>query len=145
MRFWDASVLVPLCVVEAQSQALRSLREADPDTFIWWGTWIECISALMRSVREGRLSEAEESVARVRLREVFADAHEINPSEDVRARAERLLSVHPLRAADALQLAAALIWAMERPAGLGFVSLDRHLREAARREGFEVLPVVSGV
>jgi uncharacterized protein len=65
---------------------------------------------------------------------------EVTPSEDVRERAERLLGVHALRAADALQLAAALIWARERPARLEFVCLDGRLRGIAWREGFAVLP-----
>lgn len=67
-------------------------------------------------------------------------ATEVRPSDEVRARAMRLLSIHPLRAADALQLAAALVWCRERTAGAGFVCLDGRLREAAGREGFEVLP-----
>ena len=54
--------------------------------------------------------------------------------------AERLLAVHPLTAGDALQLAAALIWARERPARLRFVCLDEQLRRAAGREGFNILP-----
>ncbi|MFY9343542.1 MAG: hypothetical protein WAT39_13685 [Planctomycetota bacterium] len=55
-------------------------------------------------------------------------------------RARRLLANHPLRAADACQLAAALIACRERPDALGFVTLDSRLAEAARREGFTVLP-----
>jgi hypothetical protein len=56
----------------------------------------------------------------------------------VRLRAERLLSIHPLRTTDALQLASALIWAQESPRGLDFVCLDQNLREAALKEGFSV-------
>ncbi len=47
---------------------------------------------------------------------------------------------HPLSAADALQLAAGLLWADGRPAHHDFVCLDQRLREAAQREGFRVLP-----
>ncbi|MEO8092931.1 MAG: hypothetical protein ABI726_09525 [bacterium] len=65
---------------------------------------------------------------------------ELQPSEAIRAAAERLLAVHPLRAADALQLAAANAWR----GGFGrrppFVCFDQRLRDAAAREGFEVLP-----
>jgi hypothetical protein len=50
------------------------------------------------------------------------------------------LALHDLRAADALQLAAALIACDEQPALLPFVTLDRRLADAARREGFRVLP-----
>jgi len=45
-----------------------------------------------------------------------------------------------MRAADALQLASALIWAQETPRCLDFVCLDQNLREAALKEGFSVLP-----
>jgi hypothetical protein len=56
------------------------------------------------------------------------------------ARDADVLAAHPLRAADALQLAAALVWTGEAAAGEAFVCLDERLRDAARREGFEVLP-----
>jgi predicted nucleic acid-binding protein len=65
---------------------------------------------------------------------------EIQPGEGVRQRAERALMVHPLRAADALQLAAALVWAEDAPRGLELVCLDANLAEAAAKEGFTVLP-----
>jgi hypothetical protein len=48
--------------------------------------------------------------------------------------------MHPLRAADALQLAAALIWVEEQPHGESFVSLDPRLRDSAAREGFTLVP-----
>jgi uncharacterized protein len=50
-----------------------------------------------------------------------------------------LLSVHDLPAADALQLAAALVVTQERPQLLSFACLDGRLLSAARKEGFEVL------
>ncbi len=49
------------------------------------------------------------------------------------------MRVHALRAADSLQLAAALIAANHDPATLEIVSLDARLATAARREGFKVL------
>jgi hypothetical protein len=51
-----------------------------------------------------------------------------------------LLNTHPLRAADAVQLAAALVACEERPQVLSFVCVDDCLRESARKEGFPVLP-----
>jgi hypothetical protein len=63
---------------------------------------------------------------------------EIEPSEALRQGAMRLLRVHPLRAADTLQLAAALVWA-GIAAGRGFVTLDQRLADAARAEGFDVV------
>jgi hypothetical protein len=47
-----------------------------------------------------------------------------------------LLRVHPLRAAGALQLAAAYLVAERRPSTLEIVTLDDRLRHAGRKEGF---------
>jgi len=140
VKFWDTSALIPLVLREASSAAIRSLYEGDSEAVVWWGTRVECTSAIVRRAREGQLDEGSETHARERLRQLLDVAQEVGPTEDVRNRAERALAVHPLRAADALQLAAALIWARERPAGRELVSLDARLREAARREGFTLLP-----
>ena len=75
-----------------------------------------------------------------RLTGIVEDADIVAPTLALRERAGRLLASHPLRAADALQLAAALVWCDERPAEEGFVCLDRRLRDSARREGFAVVP-----
>jgi hypothetical protein len=63
---------------------------------------------------------------------------EVLPSDAIRSTAQRLLRVHPLRAGDALQLAAAIVAAEHDPASLEFVGLDERLNEAARREGFPI-------
>lgn len=47
-----------------------------------------------------------------------------------------MLRVHPLRAADAAQLAAAFVAAERHPSSLEFVILDMRLAAAARKEGF---------
>ena len=140
MRFWDSSGIIPLCLKEPASDPLRSLAEADEDIVVWWGSRVECVSALSRRRREGALSADAESKARAILSAMAAEWSEVQATEAVRQRAERLLMVHPLRAADALQLAAALVWAAESPQGLELVCLDLRLKEAALREGFTVLP-----
>ena len=60
------------------------------------------------------------------------------PSAKVREHARRLLLRHPLRAADALQLAAALTWALDRPREHALCTLDTRLAEAAKGEGFRL-------
>jgi predicted nucleic acid-binding protein len=75
--------------------------------------------------------------ALTRLEAFFEEAHTVAASEEVRLRAGRLLAVHALRAADALQLAAALVSCEEDER---LVSLDQRLREAALLEGFVVIP-----
>jgi len=140
MRFWDSSAIIPLCLREKRSEAIKVLMKDDEDIVVWWNTRIECLSALSRRQREGVLQSGDEAKARVVLSRLAATWSEVQPTETVRLRAERLLSIHPLRAADALQLASALIWAQETPRGLGFVCLDQNLREGAVKEGFSVLP-----
>lgn len=140
MKFWDSSAIVPLFLKEASSDSVGRVVRSDEDIMVWWGTRLECLSALARRRREGILSAADEYKAKTVLLTLDAVWSEILPGERVRKRAERLLGIHPLRAADALQLASALIWAEEDPQGLEIVCLDQNLREAASREGFTVLP-----
>lgn len=142
MKFWDASAVIPLCLIERQSKALKKLLIEDEAIVAWWGTPVECFSALARLRREQALSEIEEEQARVILRTLVRVWTEVEPTNVVREQAGRVLRLHPLRAADALQLAAALIWCQGDPSHHGFVCLDQRLRDAARREGFSILPKI---
>lgn len=119
---------------------MSSLLRADRECWIWWATRTECLSALHRRVRAGELSITQLATARGRLLHFDGAAAIVVPSEPIRSRADRLLGIHPLRAADALQLAALLAAAEERPVGFPFVTLDDRLADAARKEGFAVLP-----
>ena len=140
MRFWDSSALVSLLVGETQTRRLLALLEADPVVLAWWGTPQECVSALSRLERDGHLDRAGVNGAIARLRALQNVWHEIGPTEAVRESALRLLRVHPLRAADSLQLAAALVASEVQTSGLPFVCLDERLIEAASREGLPLLP-----
>ncbi len=136
MKFWDSSAVVPLLVPEAMSRSLQELYDADPVMFAWWGTEIECTSAIARRQRFGPLREDVVAEAFARLSALRAGWHEVEPGDELRESAKRLLRVHDLRTADALQLAAAVFVAEARPSTLEFVSLDDRLLVAARREGF---------
>jgi hypothetical protein len=140
MRFWDSSAIVPLCLRESNTGIMKSLLDTDEDMVVWWATHAECLSALMRRQREGTLAAEAEQKASSVLRVLAAGWSEVQPTEILRRRAERLIAVHPLRSADAFQLAAALVWAQDSPQGLEVVCLDRNLREAASKEGFILLP-----
>jgi uncharacterized protein len=139
MRFWDASAVVPLLFAEPERQALLGALERDPEMLVWWGTPVECASAIARREREGVLELAQATAALDRLRSLATAWHEVLPSDAVRNVAQRLLRVHPLRAADSLQLAAAVVAAEGEATSLEFISLDERLSAAAAREGF-VLP-----
>ena len=138
--FWDSSALIPLVLPEARSAVLTNALAADREVTLWWGTPVECLSATYRRHREAPLPAPLLTAALDRLRALVEDADTVIPTDEVRRRAGRLVAAHPLRAADALQLAAALIWCEEQSAGEAFVCLDERLREAARREGFSLVP-----
>ena len=142
MRFWDSSAIVPLLLPETMSSSVRELYRADSVMFAWWGTEVECASAICRGQRAGSLRADAVHAAFLRLTALRAGWHEVEPGDDVRESAKRFLRVHDLRAADALQLAAAFFAAEARPATLEFVTLDDRLLEAARREGFPTTRVV---
>lgn len=139
MKYWDSSALVALVVDEPQSGERRATIRRDPLIVTWWGSRIECASALNRLEREHRFDAAGFDRSMDQLGLLAASWLEIEPLDQVRRRAIRLLRLHPLRAADALQLAAALTAAGEDPQRLDLVSSDDRLSAAARREGFRVL------
>jgi len=141
VKFWDASAIVPLLVAESTTRSLQALANRDSDLLVWWGSQVECASAIARLER-GALLDMKAAVAAFdRLKQLVNGWHEIEPSEIIRENALRFLRVHPLRPADALQLAAAFVAAERRPPSLAVVTLDDRLADAARKEGFELIEV----
>lgn len=138
MRFWDASAVIPLVLEQPATARSLALLAEDPDVVIWWATPVECASALARVRREGLLTEVDEARAVARLDALRSGWYEMLPGDAVRAQALRVLRLHPLRAADALQLGAAMEW-VGAPAVGALVTFDDRMAAAAAREGFEVL------
>ena len=143
MKFWDASAIVPLLIAERSSPSLRAILAGDPPMLVWWATQFECASALARLEREGLLDTQSVRAAHKRLSQLVANWQELDPHDEVRETAARFLRVHPLRAGDALQLAAAFVAASGRPSTLEFVALDERLAMAAQKEGFAVVEVAA--
>ncbi len=143
MKFWDASAIVPLLMTEPATKTVQALAEKDPTMLVWWATEVECASAIARLERDGALDDAAMTQAFDRLKHLAQAWHEVDPSDPVREAAVRFLRVHPLRSADALQLAAAFIAAERRPSSLEVVTLDDRLAVAARKEGFVLIEVPS--
>jgi predicted nucleic acid-binding protein len=139
MKFWDASAVLPLLADEPTRPRMLQLLDEDPQALIWWGTPVEIASALARRERDKLLSASEFTAALGTAHRLTESWQEIVPSDAIRRTAERLLRMHPLRAADSLQLAAALIAADHEPSTIDFVCLDSRLIAAAQREGFKVL------
>ncbi len=138
--FWDSSGLVPLLVEQSKTQAMQELLKTDLEVLVWWATETECSSAIARLEREEMLDRTSTAEAFARLDGLRLAWHEIQPVETIRTTARRLLRVHNLRAADSLQLAAALTASETRPDSLELVSLDDRLVVAAAREGLAVRP-----
>lgn len=140
MAFWDASAIVPLCCSQSATAQVRRLRREVRRIVVWWGTPLEARSAFARLVREGELTDAGRAASIRRLAQLRAAWDEILPTERVRSLAEDLPDAHGLRAADAVQLAAALVWCHERPKQRPFVCFDEGVRTAATALGFLVQP-----
>lgn len=139
MKFWDTSALFVLLTIQHGSSDAAAVFNSDPEIAMWWGTPVELASAAARLRRMGDVDEAGYVRILSKIGPLALNAEEVQPSEEVRQTALRLIRVHDLRAADALQLAAALVWARHVPTGLDFVCMDARLRAAAEKEGFSVL------
>ena len=139
MNFWDTSALVALGVDEPHRQQALDILEEDDRMVVWWGSTVEYVSALSRRERDGSLTTDEVDRHLVHLRALSQVWYEVQPGRRIKNLAQRLLRVHPLRAADSLQLAAALAVADQDPTNVGFVCFDTRLNHAASREGFRIL------
>lgn len=138
MIFWDSSALVALLITESESAARLARFQADPELAVWWATPVEIESAIQRRLREGTLDAAAAQLARERLSGLSTAWHEVNPSPAVRKLALRLLRTHLLRAADSLQLAAALTIEASGVPDLRFACDDHRLTAAAELEGLSL-------
>jgi predicted nucleic acid-binding protein len=138
VKYWDSSAIVPALGAQADGEERAALLKQDRDVTTWWGTRVECSAAVYRLRREEMIDERGLTQMLRRFESFFETCVEIEATEEVKARAIRLLRAHPLRAADALQLAAALVACREEPGSLPFVSSDQRLKSAAEKEGFTV-------
>lgn len=140
MRFWDSSALVAVAMEEKATRSVRALSREDPELVVWILSEVEIAGALWRRRRENELTEVVRREAQRQMDLALSNAVTVADVPAVARRARRLLAAHALRAADAMQLAAALLACEDEPARLPFVTLDDRLGEAASREGFTVVP-----
>jgi predicted nucleic acid-binding protein len=127
---------VPLFIKQQSSPRARALAK-QYRVIVWWATPIEVKSAFARLFRMGQVSLMDVRNAQVDLTQIRRSWLEIQPSAELRDDAEAFLDRFPLKAADALQLAAANAWSMRRPRGRVFISGDAQLLDAARQLGFD--------
>ena len=140
MKFWDSSAIVPLVVNEEETDYCLKTLSHDQEMLIWCLSRLEVMSALCRQVRDKTFSDTEFQKAKTRMNDLIERAYEVKAIEKVKQRALRLLEVHPLRAADACQLASALVASQEDPGRLTIVCFDQRLKKAAIKEGFVINP-----
>ena len=140
LSFWDSSALVPLIISQQKTTfCLKHWKASAANSLVWWTTQIECFSALSRLKREEEISGEEFEQAEVRLIQLLKACHEVQPSQLLKDKALRALKLHKLRAADAMQLAAALVAAEDLNSPINFICLDKRLAESAKLEGLKVL------
>lgn len=134
--FWDTSALVPLFVRQSNSSGIIELYK-EHDVVVWWATPIEITSALARLLRVSQISTADFIKARKSANGLFPSWSVIVPSDALRQIAIGLVEKYDLRAADSLQLAAALKWCGNAPSNRLFLTGDRRLQDAALLAGFD--------
>src|SRR5208282_5100118 len=134
--FWDTSALVPLCVRQGITPRAIALYQSY-EVVVWWFAPVEIASALARLVRMKQLTPGDLVKVRQLAKNLGDSWSVIQPSDALRAKAAQLVDRHDLRAADSLQLAAALVWCEDVPQGRTFLTADQKLREAALLCGFD--------
>jgi len=140
--FWDTSAIVPLCCFQPQTARATRTARIYSRQVTWWATAVEAVSSIHRLYREEVLAAEGRKQALTRLGYLRRRWSEIQPSDEVRETAERLLAVHKVRAADALQLSAALLWCSRRTRNRHFIGGDGELARAAEAEGFTVIQLL---
>lgn len=136
--FWDSSALITLLYPQSSSTRARQLVRTFSRQVIWWATPVEIVSALSRLHREELVTSEQLQKHLSRLTNLQKCWIEVSPVEQVRMTAQSLLLQHPLRAADSLQLAAALAWCKQKPKRRPFICFDKQLAQVAEAVGFEV-------
>ncbi len=136
--FWDLSALVPLCVEQESTPVVRALSKKYR-MVVWWNAPVEIGSAFARLRRMGLITPKGNIEARIAMDGLRSGWREVAPNPSLREQAEWLVDRIPLKAADALHLAAALAWRFGKPQGRAFISGDAQLLEAARQLRFNAI------
>jgi len=142
VAFWDTSAIIPLCCAQEFSLAARRRRRQFKESVIWWATPVEIHSGIHRLFRERLLAENEMGNAQIVWRKFYLGSQIVKPDDDLLNLAITIPAVYNLRALDAFQLAAALVWCGERPRNRPFVCADKRLGDAASDAGFNVVSLI---
>ncbi len=142
VAFWDTSAIIPLYCHQVMSPEYRRIRRRFKQPVVWWGTHVEIHSGINRLFRDGVLTEKQSNKALEKWSSLRSTAFVVIPDDNVLKLAVSLTTVHNIRALDAFQLAAALIWCRERPRKRQFVCADKRLANAASEAGFDVIELL---
>lgn len=141
VAFWDTSAIIPLYCNQPISVESRRLRRQYSEPVVWWGTHVEVHSGIGRLLREGIMNDVQSRAALENWEKLYLRTSRIRPSETVLNIAAAITADQNIRALDAFQLAAALVWCNERPRNRPFVCADKRLSAAAKDAGFDVIEV----
>ena len=98
------------------------------------------VAMIEAAERDGKINKNGFRNAMLSVEALQTRWSEVLPIEAVREIAEDCLDRFPLHAADALQLAAALLWCNSKPKRRAFICFDPQLSNAATESGFDVHP-----
>jgi hypothetical protein len=135
--FWDSSALIPLCVRQKQTDPAKTFY-IGYGIAIWWATPVEIMSGLTRLERMNEIGRDQFLAGKQRAQSLAKIWDSVSPSSTILAQAHSLLELYPLRAADALQLAAAMEYFEYSPKSNVFITADQRLAYPAARCGFSV-------
>lgn len=138
MRYYDTSALVKQYLQEAGSKLVLELLKSGEKVYTASLTYAETHAAFSRRTREGRLTRETTKRLALRFDKDWESYDVVVLSENVFRLARQMLYRHPLRSADAIHLASALLLARTSPrSSWSFVCADGRLCDAAKSEGFQ--------
>jgi len=138
VRYYDTSALVKQYLQEAGSKLVLELLKSGEKVYTASLTYAEAHAAFSRRTREGRLTRQTARRLALRFDKDWESYDVVILGEDVLRLARQMLYRHPLRSADAIHLASALLLARTSPtARWSFVCADGRLCDAAKAEGFQ--------
>lgn len=82
----------PLAVQEGRSADVQALARTDSNIVIWWGSPVECASAVQRRLRDGSLDQPTALQVAADLSRIFRSCNEVVPTDQVRSLAMQLLA-----------------------------------------------------
>jgi predicted nucleic acid-binding protein len=139
--FLDASALVKRYVREPGSDVVRGLVRRRRRLAAAAVSLVEVPAALWRRARAGDVTAEQARRLAAKVATDLAEVELVEARGPILALAAQLVETHPLRAYDAIQLAAALRLSRETGIALTFACSDKTLLDVAKAEGVRPLRV----